>query len=120
MNLRMQVRQELSLCRVYKKSKCLRAFDRRPPPQPAAAAGVQIGEPRLDQQANSNELMRRDHRHDDYQNPQFDNAERTSSSSSSGDHAQQSLNGETSNVAMGSDSELWWDLEKMDWFNGMG
>ncbi|CAN6577362.1 unnamed protein product [Malus baccata var. baccata] len=27
----MQLRQEFSLCRVYKKSKCLRAFDRRPP-----------------------------------------------------------------------------------------
>ncbi|TQD87063.1 hypothetical protein C1H46_027391 [Malus baccata] len=25
------LRQEFSLCRVYKKSKCLRAFDRRPP-----------------------------------------------------------------------------------------
>lgn len=28
----MQLRQEFSLCRVYKKSKCLRAFDRRPSP----------------------------------------------------------------------------------------
>ncbi|KAF7818812.1 NAC domain-containing protein 90 [Senna tora] len=27
------LRQEYSLCRVYKKSKCLRAFDRRPPPR---------------------------------------------------------------------------------------
>ncbi|OMO82355.1 No apical meristem (NAM) protein [Corchorus capsularis] len=26
------LRQEFSLCRVYKKSKCLRSFDRRPPP----------------------------------------------------------------------------------------
>lgn len=26
----MQLRQEYSLCRVYKQSKCLRAFDRRP------------------------------------------------------------------------------------------
>ncbi|KAK6244491.1 hypothetical protein QUC31_010900 [Theobroma cacao] len=32
------LRQEFSLCRVYKKSKCLRSFDRRPPP------GVKIGE----------------------------------------------------------------------------
>ncbi|KAJ7971622.1 putative NAC domain-containing protein [Quillaja saponaria] len=30
------VRQELSLCQVYKKSKCLRAFDRRPPPREEA------------------------------------------------------------------------------------
>ncbi|XAR69778.1 hypothetical protein NMG60_11001497 [Bertholletia excelsa] len=27
-----QLRQEFSLCRVYKKSRCLRSFDRRPPP----------------------------------------------------------------------------------------
>ncbi|KAE8690305.1 NAC domain-containing protein 90 [Hibiscus syriacus] len=26
------LRQEFSLCRIYKKSKCLRSFDRRPPP----------------------------------------------------------------------------------------
>lgn len=32
------MRQELSVCRVYKKSKCLRAFDRRP------EAGVVIDE----------------------------------------------------------------------------
>ncbi|KAJ0089153.1 hypothetical protein Patl1_32619 [Pistacia atlantica] len=41
-------------------------------------------------------------------------------SSSSGDHAQQSVNGETSNMAIGSDNELWWDLEQIDWFSGMG
>ncbi|XVE96379.1 hypothetical protein REPUB_Repub02eG0216300 [Reevesia pubescens] len=34
------IRQEFSLCRVYKKLKCLRSFDRRPPP-----GVVQIGEP---------------------------------------------------------------------------
>ena len=31
--MRLQLRQEFSLCRIYKKSKCLRAFDRRPPPR---------------------------------------------------------------------------------------
>lgn len=116
----MQVRQELSLCRVYKKSKCLRTFDRRPPPPPAAgAASVLIGEPMLVQQADGNELTTTSHHH--HQDPRID-PERTSSveSSSSGDHAQQSLNGETSNMAIGSDSELWWDLEQIDWFNGMG
>ncbi|XVF55767.1 hypothetical protein PTKIN_Ptkin06aG0063700 [Pterospermum kingtungense] len=35
------LRDEFSLCRVYKKLKCLRSFDRRPPP----AAGVEIHEP---------------------------------------------------------------------------
>ncbi|XWS66632.1 hypothetical protein CRYUN_Cryun05aG0216700 [Craigia yunnanensis] len=34
------LRKEFSLCRIYKKSKCLRSFDRRPPP-----GVVQIGEP---------------------------------------------------------------------------
>ncbi|XP_031282569.1 NAC domain-containing protein 90-like [Pistacia vera] len=112
------VRQELSLCRVYKKSKCLRNFDRRPPPPPAAgAASLLIGEPRLVQQADDNELITTSH----HQNAQID-PQRTSSmeSSSSGDHAQQSVNGETSNMAIGSDNELWWDLEQIDWFSGMG
>ena len=31
----LQLRQEISLCRIYKKSKCLRAFDRRPPARSA-------------------------------------------------------------------------------------
>ncbi|XVF07621.1 hypothetical protein REPUB_Repub06bG0155000 [Reevesia pubescens] len=41
------LRQEFSLCRVYKKSKCLRSFDRRPPP-----GVVQIGEPPVPQHGN--------------------------------------------------------------------
>ncbi|KAK3174006.1 hypothetical protein Dsin_032930 [Dipteronia sinensis] len=35
------IRQEFSVCRVSKKSKCLQAFDRRPPPE------VVIGEPSI-------------------------------------------------------------------------
>ncbi|PIN05249.1 hypothetical protein CDL12_22213 [Handroanthus impetiginosus] len=31
----MQVREELSLCRIYKRSKCSRAFERRPPTEVA-------------------------------------------------------------------------------------
>lgn len=33
----MQLREELSLCRIYKRSKCARSFDRRPPPIEEAA-----------------------------------------------------------------------------------
>ncbi|KAL8505129.1 hypothetical protein ACS0TY_016367 [Phlomoides rotata] len=35
-----QIREEVSLCRIYKKSRSIRAFDRRPPSD-AAVAGVQ-------------------------------------------------------------------------------
>lgn len=40
----MQLRQEYSLCRVYKQSKCLRAFDRRPsaPVDPVAHQQEQL------------------------------------------------------------------------------
>ncbi|XVE75931.1 hypothetical protein DITRI_Ditri12bG0131300 [Diplodiscus trichospermus] len=42
------LRQEFSLCRIYKKSKCLRSFDRRPPPGVVQAApqygnGLEVG-----------------------------------------------------------------------------
>ena len=52
-NIYVQLREEFSLCRVYKKSKCLRAFDRRP-----VGVEVMIGEPKPnyeDQQAQDND-----------------------------------------------------------------
>ncbi|KAK6152283.1 hypothetical protein DH2020_014918 [Rehmannia glutinosa] len=35
----LQVREEIRLCRIYKRSKCLRAFDRRPPTEEVAGGG---------------------------------------------------------------------------------
>uniref|UniRef100_A0A2N9EWN2 NAC domain-containing protein n=1 Tax=Fagus sylvatica TaxID=28930 RepID=A0A2N9EWN2_FAGSY len=99
------LRQEFSLCRVYKKSKCLRAFDRRP-------SGVIISEPSTAQQVP----------HGDEPTPSHLNRslpERTSSpdSSSSGDQGQRSQPGDQSgNTAMAVDNETLWDIEQLNWF----
>ncbi|KAL9428143.1 hypothetical protein AB3S75_030185 [Citrus x aurantiifolia] len=102
------VRHEFSLCRVYKKSKSLRAFDRRPPPGPGATS---IGEPReVPQRAD-------DHRGESIHNIQMSAPERTSSpdSSSSGDDGSQPPQvGGCSNSAATtatSNNEAWWDWE---------
>lgn len=104
----MQVRQEFSLCRVYKKSKSLRAFDRRPPTGPGAASiGVSREVP-----------QRADNNHEVNINIQTAATERISSpdSSSSGDDGSQPPQvGESSNsattTAMTSNNEAWWDWE---------
>ncbi|XP_027353285.1 NAC domain-containing protein 90-like [Abrus precatorius] len=98
-----QLRQEFSLCRVYKKSKCLRAFDRRPPPRRDAVSYPFVQEA----QRGSTSC---DHHHN---LPQMVERSSTSSpeSSSSGDHAQPSLQ-------MDVDNEALLDWEKVDWFLG--
>ncbi|XVE61447.1 hypothetical protein DITRI_Ditri06bG0040800 [Diplodiscus trichospermus] len=70
------LRQEFSLCRIYKKSKCLRSFDRRPPPGLA-----QIGEP-IPQHGTGFGVEK------SHENTQITDRTTTSSteSSSSGDH----------------------------------
>ncbi|XP_007027833.2 PREDICTED: NAC domain-containing protein 90 isoform X1 [Theobroma cacao] len=98
------LRHEFSLCRVYKKSKCLRSFDRRPP-----AEGVQIRDPAADNQGQAAVGAAAAC----HQSPQM--AERTISSpesSSSGDHGNPSQTGESSNSsAMAVDfNEPFWDL----------
>lgn len=98
----MQLRQEFSLCRVYKKSKCLRAFDRRP-------SGVVIGgQPPAHRQVHHGDVASTSGR------PNRSPAERTSSleSSSSGDHGHPSqAAGESRNMEMAVDNDpLWrWD-----------
>ncbi|KAH7554107.1 hypothetical protein ACOSP7_028887 [Xanthoceras sorbifolium] len=113
------MRQEFSLCRVYKKSKCLRAFDRRPP------AGVVIGEPIVrTQQAHHHgheeATTITDHRM--IEDPQY-MVDRTSSleSSSSGDQGMPSQIGESSNnmASMNSTDEPLWDLDQLDCFCGI-
>ncbi|KAJ4705309.1 NAC domain-containing protein [Melia azedarach] len=99
------VRPEFSLCRVYKKSKCFRSFDRRPSPGPWAQ--------RVRHQVSTSF----DH------NPtvQMAAVERTSSpeSSSSGDyHGNQPPQTveSSSNMAMTSNGEAWWDWEQLNFY----
>ncbi|XP_044462893.1 NAC domain-containing protein 90-like [Mangifera indica] len=116
------VGQGFSLCRIYKKSKCLRAFDRRPPlPLPPLQLGAVIGEPRAQQVE--------DHRGDEATNchrrqtsSQILKPERTGSleSSSSGNHGQTSQNNLSNNTAVGFDyDQLGWDMAQLDWFCGL-
>ncbi|PSR98524.1 NAC domain-containing protein [Actinidia chinensis var. chinensis] len=95
-----KLRKEFSLCRVYKKSKCLRAFDRRP--------------------SAESSMVQQDHHGDDdgattsHQNhPQV---EITSSpeSSSSGDHDNPPQIIGSSDMDV--DSEPMWDWEQLNWF----
>ncbi|XVE75930.1 hypothetical protein DITRI_Ditri12bG0131200 [Diplodiscus trichospermus] len=92
------LRHEFSLCRVYKKSKCLRSFDRRPP------AAAHRARATVEAAAASSQ----------YQSPQMA-AERNRSSpesSSSGDNGNQSQTGENINPsAMVVDyDEFFWKL----------
>ncbi|KAM1523949.1 hypothetical protein ACFXTH_008460 [Malus domestica] len=107
------LRQEFSLCRVYKKSKCLRAFDRRPP-------GIEITRnPNLNIQAAPAQTA--DHLDQglttSYRNPQNMEGRTNSSSpesSSSGGHGSQSSQPEQSGtLPMAVDNEAIWDLDQM-------
>lgn len=107
----MQLRQEFSLCRVYKKSKCLRAFDRRP-------AGVVIVDQPPAQQVRHSDMASTSGR------PNRSLVERTSSpeSSSSGDHQghPSQPTGESENMEMAVDhNDPLWPWEQLNWFPGM-
>ncbi|XWS59453.1 hypothetical protein CRYUN_Cryun08bG0123200 [Craigia yunnanensis] len=101
------LRDEFSLCRVYKKSKCLRSFDRRPP-----AGGV---ENRESAAAHHQDQATFGAAATQYQSPQM--AAKTTmnspESSSSGDHRNPSQTGESSNLsAMVVDyDEFFWNLD---------
>ncbi|KAK9985870.1 hypothetical protein SO802_030821 [Lithocarpus litseifolius] len=99
------LRQEFSLCRVYKKSKCLRAFDRRPP-------AVIVSEPAAQQVPQSDEAT------PSRLNPSLTERISSPDSSSSGDQGQLSQPGEsTGNMAV--DNETFWDFEQLNWFQGL-
>lgn len=108
----MQLRQEFSLCRIYKKSKCLRAFDRRP-------SGVVIGDqPAARQQVHRGDMASTSG------HPNRSLVERASSpeSSSSGDHQGHPSQpaGESENMEMAVDpNDPLWPLEQWNWFPGM-
>lgn len=99
------LRHEFSLCRVYKKLKSMRAFDRRP-------SGVVIAQHQHDASQGGIQATTSNTRN--HPAP----VERTSSpeTSSSGDHPQHhghpSQTGESSNWKMEVDNELLWDWEK--------
>ncbi|XWS43386.1 hypothetical protein CRYUN_Cryun16bG0098700 [Craigia yunnanensis] len=97
------LRDEFCLCRVYKKSKCLRSFDRRP----SAAGGAEIREPAAYRQGQANVGAAATQ----YQSPQM----ATESSSSSGDHGNPFQTGESSNLsAMVVDyDEFFWNLDAL-------
>ncbi|KAH7842922.1 hypothetical protein Vadar_010712 [Vaccinium darrowii] len=104
-----KLRQEFSLCRVYKNSKCLRAFDRRPSAE-AALAGGQIVQYQAHEEATTSNQNR----------PMIMEMIRTSSpdSSSSGEE-----HGNDPSHTVGSenwdmvvDNEPIWDLEQLNWF----
>ncbi|PQQ20156.1 NAC domain-containing protein 90 [Prunus yedoensis var. nudiflora] len=116
----MQLRHEFSLCRVYKKSKCLRAFDRRP-------LGVEImSNPSLN--LNQTAAAHEGAGHQDQgstshsSNPLMGSDQRRNSSSpessSSGDHhgpqPPSQPAGETGTLPMVIDNnEALWDLEQL-------
>ncbi|KAK7284838.1 hypothetical protein RJT34_19591 [Clitoria ternatea] len=99
------LRQEFSLCRVYKKSKCLRAFDRRPAPRRVALnypAGVEDAGEEQQQKVSC-----------DCHNNQMEIASSPESSSSG-----QPSHGEESGTQMDVDYDPLLDWEKVDWFLG--
>lgn len=113
----MQLQQEFSLCRVYQKSKCLRAFDRRP-------SGVVIGErPATAQQGYHHQGL-------NYR-PITERIRSSPESSSSGDHGghdpsslqpagQNHDDHENMGMAVDiNDTNYLLDSEQLNWFQGM-
>ncbi|MED6206924.1 hypothetical protein PIB30_031150 [Stylosanthes scabra] len=97
------LRQEFSLCRVYKKTKCLRAFDRRPPPRSRDTYPPN--------QNNASSTSSFDHHH--YTNQTVERSSGAASSpESSCSEEHQTEDVENAN------SEPFLDWEKIDWFLG--
>ncbi|KAK7337263.1 hypothetical protein VNO77_17828 [Canavalia gladiata] len=97
-----KLRQEFSLCRVYKKSKCLRAFDRRPAPRRDV-----VSYPRVEDADHNNNLHKVVAR----------SGTSSAESSSSGDHGQPSHGEEANQMDVDNEATLL-DWEKVDWFLG--
>ncbi|KAF3441628.1 hypothetical protein FNV43_RR15543 [Rhamnella rubrinervis] len=123
------LRREMSLCRVYKKSKCLRAFDRRPPPVADIAARNPTTIQQADQEGTSTVVL--SHSHHDQNSPAAPilmGERRIASSpesSSSGDPGQlvlqaggntTSIADQTMPMAIGNEALWYWD-DQMEWFS---
>ncbi|PIN05488.1 hypothetical protein CDL12_21969 [Handroanthus impetiginosus] len=105
-----QVREELSLCRIYKRSKCSRAFDRRPPTEVAAGNEEAVHHHRnhADEAINPPEII-----NGGVDSPSSGD-QNTNPSPSSGDqntNPSQSVESEN-NWDMATDNEPMWDWEE--------
>ncbi|KAL2345249.1 hypothetical protein Fmac_006534 [Flemingia macrophylla] len=102
------LRKEFSLCRVYKTSKCLRAFDRRPAPR--RGVGSHSGA----QNINGEEQQIKDSTSCDYHhnNPRYKMVDRSATSST-----ESSSNGEEA-TQVDADNDPFLDWEKVDMFLG--
>ncbi|XP_052729154.1 NAC domain-containing protein 90 isoform X2 [Vigna angularis] len=109
-----QLRKEFSLCRVYKKSKCLRAFDRRPPPR-RNTTRHSIAENGEEQEKGSISTCYDYHQHQMLERSATCSPE--SSSSGDLDHDQPTLHGE-GGTQMDVDNDPFLDWEKVDLFLG--
>ncbi|ESW34919.1 hypothetical protein PHAVU_001G192000 [Phaseolus vulgaris] len=109
-----QLRKEFSLCRVYKKSKCLRAFDRRPPARRNKVRYF-TGQSGEEQEKGSISTSFDDHKHQMLERSATCSPE--SSSSGDLDHDQPLLHGQ-GETQMDVDKDPFLDWEKVDLFLG--
>ncbi|XP_041025085.1 NAC domain-containing protein 90-like [Juglans microcarpa x Juglans regia] len=109
------LRQEFSLCRVYKKTKCLRAFDRRP----SGSVVIGRGEPAAQQiHHGDGQAVPRS---SGLNLPFTDRRTTSPESSSSGDHGQPGREGKNKGMAVDDDQNLWdWDQQLNNWFRPDG
>ncbi|KAG8376747.1 hypothetical protein BUALT_Bualt09G0095900 [Buddleja alternifolia] len=117
-----QLREDFSLCRIYKKSKCLRAFDRRPTSEAArndVGAAVQHRHHRNETATSLN------YQHNPTLVPPDHNTIGNSlDSSSSGDQIMITNNNTSQSVDSGNNPEIavendeqFWDSEEFDWID---
>nr|ALC79010.1 NAC transcription factors 33 [Manihot esculenta] len=117
------LRHEFSLCRVYKKSKNMRAFDRRP-----VGVDEEIMRSHHQAAAPASAIIQADHHESttsshDLQNPPMalERSNSAAGSSSSEDHAPDinpSQTDETSSSLMSLDTQPSWDWDQLDWYYG--
>ena len=107
----MQLRQEMSLCRLYIGSKSLRAFDRRPPPPPGETSSHHR-QPHHQEDQPATITSHQTH-------PPSLAAEIASSTSGSGEDnflasSSQGMENESHDLAF--NPEPMWDWEQLNWF----
>ncbi|KAL3623429.1 hypothetical protein CASFOL_032245 [Castilleja foliolosa] len=106
-----KMREEISLCRIYKRTKCLRSFDRRPPSEEVAGGG----------QA---EVHRPDQQHDKDNNQEKNPAvmpDQIINSSPSGELITSNIPSQTLEseklLEMVTNDEAFWEWEEFNWFD---
>nr|ALC79051.1 NAC transcription factors 74 [Manihot esculenta] len=99
------LRHEFSLCRVYKKSKSLRAFDRRP-------MGVEISEMRAQQPA----AVQVDEATTSHQNPPMANSPESSWSNEDNPAVPPQTGESSGSILTPIDGDTSWDLDELNWY----